>query len=172
MNNTLLDELNQKLATHLEIAPLKINYQVSTKAKKKYGHCKCVGVNHYNVNISSFILNTDRERDTLCHELCHAYAHAVFPEDRNPHGFAWKELMKLMGYVNVKAKGVHTHKVYGDAKLTSSGDNKYILCIKDAPVAHLEINNGELSITTPEGELFDSQDEEEKYVRIFLQMRK
>ena len=109
----LLEQMNQKISNNLELPKLKITYKVSEKAKSKFGHCRYIEPGHYLINLSSFILNTELEKDTICHELSHAYDHHYFKSlpqnnDPAPHGIAWKMLMeKVFGYVDVKAQGIH-----------------------------------------------------------------
>ena len=109
----LLEQMNQKISNNLELPKLKITYKVSEKAKSKFGHCRYIEPGHYLINLSSFILNTELEKDTICHELSHAYDHHYFKplsqnNDPAPHGIAWKMLMeKVFGYVDVKAQGIH-----------------------------------------------------------------
>ena len=60
-------------------------------------------------------MNTKLEKDTIAHELCHAYDHHYFKLEKEtagldpkPHGYVWKELMdKVFGYKDVKAQGIH-----------------------------------------------------------------
>ena len=111
--NILLEQMNYKIAEDLGVPELKITYKVSEKAKAKFGHCRYIDFGHYLINLSSFILGTSLEKDTICHELCHAYDHHYFKSrpgniDPAPHGIAWKMLMeKVFGYSNVKAQGIH-----------------------------------------------------------------
>jgi len=90
MKNELLNELNIEIANKLGVEPLTITYQVSNKAKSKFGHCKYSKVKGYIINLSEWILNSEMERDTICHELCHAYDHAYFGVPTGPHGYVGK----------------------------------------------------------------------------------
>ena len=74
----ILEQMNSKISNTLKVPKLKITYKISEKAKAKFGHCRYIEHGHYLINLSSFILNTELEKDTICHELCHAYDHHYF----------------------------------------------------------------------------------------------
>lgn len=167
MNNKLIDKYNAEIAYKLNVEPLKIIYQVSNKAKSKYGHCRYVAKEHsYIINLSSWILNTEMEKDTICHELCHAYDHAYFGMRTNPHGRIWRALMsEVFGYKNVKAQGIHNKEI----KLVKVGINHYNLYENDNMKAIFKINNGLVEIRDKDNKYFECQNNEEYYMKHFIE---
>jgi predicted SprT family Zn-dependent metalloprotease len=177
MKNTNLKELNQQIAKSLRVKPLKITYKISEKAKSKFGHCRYIEPGHYLINLSSFILNTELEKDTICHELCHAYDHYYFKSlpqnnDPAPHGIAWKMLMeKVFGYVNVKAQGIHQSNSRSQ-ELLKVGNGMFDLYIKGNKKAIFKISDNMVDIRTPQNKFFDNILEEEKYMTMFIDIYK
>ena len=173
--SNLLEQMNLKISNDLGVPPLKITYKVSERAKSKFGHCRYLEPGHYLINLSSFILGTELEKDTICHELCHAYDHFYFKSspqngDPNPHGVAWKMLMeKVFGYANVKAQGIHQSN---SSKLIKVGDGRFDLYIKGNKKAIFEVVDDVLSIKTPNNKFFNNISEEEKYVSVFVNLYK
>ena len=174
MKNKLLEKLNTKISNDLGVEKLKIKYEVSTKAKSKFGHCKYIEPKHYLINLSSFILNTELEKDTIAHELCHAYDHHYFklgPEtaglDPNPHGEAWKRLMdKVFGYKDVKAQGIHKSNPKFN-KFIDKGEGCFDLYIKGYKKAVFTVEGDSFFIKTPSNGYFESELEEDKYMQLF-----
>jgi len=174
MENKLLENLNTKISNDLGVEKLKIKYEVSTKAKSKFGHCKYIGPNHYLINLSSFILDTELERDTIAHELCHAYDHHYFklaPEiaglDPKPHGDVWKMLMdKIFDYSDVKAQGIHKSNPKFN-EFIDKGKGEWDLYVKGYKKAIFKIKGNNCSIKTPTNKYFENILEEEKYVSLF-----
>ena len=177
MKNTNLKELNQQIAKSLRVKPLKITYKISEKAKSKFGHCRYIEPGHYLINLSSFILNTELEKDTICHELCHAYDHHIFKSDpRNndpaPHGVAWKMLMeKVFGYIDVKAQGIHQLNSKSN-ELIKVGNGMFDLYIEGNKKAMFKISDNMVDIRTPQNKFFDNILEEEKYMTMFIDIYK
>jgi len=177
MKNTNLKELNQQIAKSLRVKPLKITYKISEKANSKFGHCRYIEPGHYLINLSSFILNTELEKDTICHELCHAYDHYYFKSlpqnnDPAPHGIAWKMLMeKVFGYVNVKAQGIHQSNSRSQ-ELLKVGNGMFDLYIKGNKKAIFKISDNMVDIRTPQNKFFDNILEEEKYMTMFIDIYK
>jgi len=177
MRNTNLIKLNKQIAESLGKEPLKITYKVSEKAKSKFGHCRYIEPGHYLINLSSFILGTELEKDTICHELCHAYDHHYFKSlpqnnDPAPHGTAWKMLMKeVFGYVDVKAQGIHQSNSK-ENELIKTGENNFSLYVKGDKKAIFTISNNMVNIKTPQNKFFDSILEEEKYMTMFINLYK
>ena len=175
MENTNLVKLNQQISNTLGVKPLKITYKVSKKAKSKFGHCRYIKPGHYLINLSSFILGTELEKDTICHELCHAYDHHYFkslPEnnDPKPHGIAWKMLMKeVFGYDNVKAQGIHQSNSKSN-DLVKINNNTFDLYVNGTKKAIFKISNKMVEIRTPQNKFFDNILEEEKYMNIFVDL--
>ena len=175
--NILLEQMNTKIADNLGVPELKITYKVSEKAKSKFGHCRYIDSGHYLINLSSFILDTPLEKDTICHELCHAYDHHYFKSipgntDQSPHGMAWKMLMeKVFGYTNVKAQGIHQSNPQS-GKLIKTGEKTYALYIQENKKAIFEISDNMVSIRTPENKFFDDVSKEEKYIYFFMSLLK
>jgi hypothetical protein len=175
--NILLEQMNYKIAEDLGVPELKITYKVSEKAKAKFGHCRYIDFGHYLINLSSFILGTSLEKDTICHELCHAYDHHYFKSrpgniDPAPHGIAWKMLMeKVFGYTNVKAQGIHQSNPQS-GKLIKTGEKTYALYIQENKKAIFEISYNMVSIRTPENKFFDDVSKEEKYIYLFMSLLK
>lgn len=175
--NTLLEQLNTKISNDLEVPKLKITYKVSEKAKSKFGHCRYIEPGHYLINLSSFILNTEMEKDTICHELSHAYDHHYFKSlpynnDPSPHGIAWKMIMKdVFGYNNVKAQGIHNSNLKSN-KLLKVGEGAFDLYIKGNKKAMFKISNNMVDIRTPQNKFFSNTLEEEKYMSIFINLYK
>ena len=174
MKNLLLEKLNTKISDDLGVEELKIKYEVSTRAKSKFGHCKYIEPKHYLINLSSFILDTELEKDTIAHELCHAYDHHYFKLgtetagcDPKPHGDAWKMLMdKVFGYKDVKAQGIHkSNSKYN--KFIDKGNGGYDLYVKGYKKAVFSIDGGLFSIKTPSNQHFESKIVEEKYMQLF-----
>jgi predicted SprT family Zn-dependent metalloprotease len=155
----ILEQMNSKISNTLKVPKLKITYKVSEKAKSKFGHCRYIEPGHYLINLSSFILDTELEKDTICHELCHAYDHHYFKplphnNDPAPHGIAWKMMMdQVFGYVNVKAQGIDLY-IEGNKK------------------AMFKISGKMVNIRTPQNKIFDNVLEEEKYMTIFIKLYK
>jgi len=175
--NNLIEQMNTKISKDLEVPKLKITYKVSEKAKSKFGHCRYIEPGHYLVNLSSFILDTELEKDTICHELCHAYDHHYFKSlpqnnDPAPHGIAWKMLMKeVFGYVDVKAQGIHQSNSK-ENELIKTGENNFSLYVKGDKKAIFTISNNTVDIRTPQNKFFDSILEEEKYMTMFINLYK
>lgn len=175
--NTLLEQMNTKISNDLEVPKLKITYKISERAKSKFGHCRYIEPGHYLINLSSFILNTELEKDTICHELCHAYDHHIFKSDpRNndpaPHGVAWKMLMeKVFGYVDVKAQGIHQSNSKSN-ELLNVGDGMFDLYIEGNKKATFRILNNMVNIRTPQNKFFNNTLEEEKYMAMFINLYK
>ena len=175
--STLVEKMNLKISKDLGVPKLKIKYTVSEKAKSKFGHCKYLGLDQYEINLSSFILGTSLEKDTTCHELCHAYDHHYFKSipgntDSAPHGMAWKMLMeKVFGYTNVKAQGIHQSNPQS-GKLIKTGEKTYALYIQENKKAIFEISDNMVSIRTPENKFFDDVSKEEKYIYLFMSLLK
>ena len=172
--NILLEQMNYKIAEDLGVPELKITYKVSEKAKAKFGHCRYIDFGHYLINLSSFILGTSLEKDTICHELCHAYDHHYFKSrpgniDPAPHGIAWKMLMeKVFGYSNVKAQGIHQLDSES-TKLIKVGEGRFDLYIKGDKKAIFKIlNNNMVDIRTPQNKFFNNTSKEEKYMNMFI----
>jgi predicted SprT family Zn-dependent metalloprotease len=174
MKNLLLEKLNTKISDDLGVEKLKIKYEVSTRAKSKFGHCKYIEPKHYLINLSSFILDTELEKDTIAHELCHAYDHHYFKLgtetagcDPKPHGDAWKMLMdKVFGYKDIKAQGIHkSNSKYN--KFIGKGNGGYDLYVKGYKKAVFSIDEGLCSIKTPSNQHFESKIVEEKYMQLF-----
>jgi predicted SprT family Zn-dependent metalloprotease len=177
MENTNLKELNHQIAKSLGVKPLKITYKISDKAKSKFGHCRYIEQGHYLINLSSFILNTELEKDTICHELCHAYDHHYFKSlsqnnDPAPHGIAWKMLMeKVFGYVDVKAQGIHQSNSKLN-ELIKVGNKMFDLYIEGNKKAIFKISDNIVAIRTPQNKFFDNILEEEKYMAMFINLYK
>ena len=173
----LLEQMNQKMSNNLELPKLKITYKVSEKAKSKFGHCRYIEPGHYLINLSSFILDTELEKDTICHELCHAYDHHYFKSlpqnnDPAPHGIAWKMLMnEVFGYVDVKAQGIHQSNPKLN-ELLNVGDGMFDLYIKGNKKAIFKISDNMVNIRTPQNKFFDNTLEEEKYMTMFISLYK
>ena len=173
--NSLLEQMNTKISKDLEVPKLKITYKVSEKAKSKFGHCRYIEPGHYLVNLSSFILGTELEKDTICHELCHAYDHHYFKSlpqnnDPAPHGVAWKMLMKeVFGYVDIKAQGIHQSK---ENELIKTGDGMFDLYVNGNKKAIFKVSNDIVDIRTPQNKIFSSILEEEKYMNMFFSLYK
>jgi predicted SprT family Zn-dependent metalloprotease len=171
--NTLLEQMNIKISKNLKVPKLKITYKVSEKAKSKFGHCRYIEPGHYLINLSSFILGTELEKDTICHELCHAYDHFYFKSLNNdpaPHGVAWKMLMKeVFGYVNIKAQGIHQSK---ENELIKTGDGMFDLYVNGNKKAMFTVENNIIYIRTPQNKFFNSVLEEEKYMTAFFNLYK
>lgn len=171
----LLEQMNQKISNNLELPKLKITYKVSEKAKSKFGHCRYIEPGHYLINLSSFILNTELEKDTICHELSHAYDHHYFKSlpqnnDPAPHGIAWKMLMKeVFGYVDVKAQGIHQSNSKSNT-LLEVGKGMFDLYIEGNKKAMFKILNNMVDIRTPQNKFFDNIFEEEKYMTMFINL--
>jgi predicted SprT family Zn-dependent metalloprotease len=171
----LLEKMNTKISNDLEVPKLKITYKISKKAKSKFGHCRYIEPGHYLINLSSFILNTELEKDTICHELCHAYDHHIFKSDpRNndpaPHGIAWKMLMKeVFGYVNVKAQGIHVSNYNDVIKLINKGKGDYDLYINGSGKAKFNLINNMVNVRNYKNQFFKTEVEERKYMTIFIQ---
>ena len=169
----LLEQMNQKISNNLELPKLKITYKVSEKAKSKFGHCRYIEPGHYLINLSSFILNTELEKDTICHELSHAYDHHYFKSlpqnnDPAPHGIAWKMLMeKVFGYVDVKAQGIHQSNSKSNT-LLEVGKGMFDLYIEGNKKAMFKVLNNMVDIKTPQNKFFDNILEEEKYMTMFI----
>ena len=177
MENTNLKELNQQIAKSLRVKPLKITYKISERAKSKFGHCRYIEPGHYLINLSSFILDTELEKDTICHELSHAYDHHIFKSDPKnndpaPHGIAWKMLMKeVFGYDNVKAQGIHQSNPKSN-ELIKVGEGVYDLYVEGNKKAMFKISNNMVDIRTPQNKFFNSVLEEEKYMAMFINLYK
>ena len=175
--NTLLEQMNQKISNDLELPKLKITYKVSEKAKSKFGHCRYIEQGHYLINLSSFILSTELEKDTICHELCHAYDHHYFKSlpqnnDPAPHGIAWKMLMeKVFGYVDVKAQGIHQSNPNSN-ELIKIGNGMFDLYIEGNKKAMFKISDNMVDIRTPQNKFFNNILEEEKYMTMFINLYK
>ncbi len=173
MENKLLNELNSEISTKLGVSKLNIQYKISTSAKSKFGHCRCINFYTYLINLSSFILGTEMERDTICHELCHAYDHAYVKsqpgnQDLNPHGIAWKMMMEeVFGYKNVKAQGIHNKGI----KLIKINSNHYDIYENGNKKAIIKINGKELSIRNNKNEFFENEKNEVYYIEHFLKLR-
>jgi predicted SprT family Zn-dependent metalloprotease len=177
MKNQNLINFNCQIAESLGVEPLKITYKVSERAKSKFGHCRYIEQGHYLINLSSFILGTELEKDTICHELCHAYDHHYFKSlsqnnDPAPHGIAWKMLMdKVFGYVNVKAQGIHPSNSNSN-ELIKVGNGMFDLYIEGNKKAMFKISDNIVTIRTPQNKFFDNILEEEKYMNIFVNLYK
>ena len=173
----ILEQMNSKISNTLKVPKLKITYKVSKKAKSKFGHCRYIERGHYLINLSSFILNTELEKDTICHELCHAYDHHYFKplphnNDPAPHGIAWKMMMdQVFGYVNVKAQGIHQSNSKSN-KLLKVGDGMFDLYIEGNKKAMFTVENKTVYIRTPQNKIFDNVLEEEKYMTAFINLYK
>ena len=172
MKNKLLEKLNTKIADDLGVEELKITYKVSEKAKSKFGHCRYIEHGHYLINLSSFILNTELEKDTIAHELSHAYDHHIFKsdpsnDDPTPHGIAWKMLMdKVFGYKDVKAQGIHkSNPKYN--KFINKGNGEFDLYVKGYKKAVFSIDGDLYSIKTPSNQYFKNKIVEEEYMQLF-----
>jgi predicted SprT family Zn-dependent metalloprotease len=172
MGSTLLEKMNTKISNDLEVPKLKITYKVSEKAKSKFGHCRYIEQGHYLINLSSFILSTELEKDTICHELCHAYDHHIFKsdpsnDDPTPHGIAWKMLMdKVFGYKDVKAQGIHkSNPKYN--KFINKGNGVFDLYVKGYKKAVFSIDGDLYSIKTPSNQYFKNKIVEEEYMQLF-----
>jgi len=112
----LLDNYNNEIADKLGVDLIPIHLQISQTAKSKFGHFTYSRKkDQFIINISSFIIGTTLEHDTLKHELCHAYDFVYLKQDPRtydpqPHGKAWKAMMEqVFGFKNVKACGVHKY---------------------------------------------------------------
>jgi hypothetical protein len=170
MKNELLNELNIEIANKLGVEPLTITYQVSNKAKSKFGHCKYSKVKGYIINLSEWILNSEMERDTICHELCHAYDHAYFGVPTGPHGYVWKKLMsEVFGYQNVKAQGFHS-KDSKDVKLIDLGSNQFKLLENGYERAYFKVNDDMVQIRDNHNKYFESEKKEEYYMGQFIKL--
>ncbi len=173
--NTLLEKMNTKISNDLEVPKLKITYKVSERAKSKFGHCRYIEPGHYLINLSSFILNSELEKDTICHELSHAYDHHYFKSipqnnDRAPHGIAWKMLMKeVFGYEDVKAQGIHQSNSKSN-NLVKVGNGMFDLYIEGNKKAMFKVSNGMVSIRTPQNKFFNNVLDEEKYMSVFCNL--
>ena len=173
--STLIEKMNLKISKDLGVPKLKIKYTVSEKAKSKFGHCKYLGLDQYEINLSSFILGTSLEKDTTCHELCHAYDHYYFKSvpnntDFSPHGTAWKMLMdKVFGYQNIKAQGIHVNNSNDVIKLINKGKGDYDLYINGNGKAKFNLINNMVDIKNYKNQFFKTEVEERKYMTIFTQ---
>jgi predicted SprT family Zn-dependent metalloprotease len=173
----LLEKMNNKIANDLEVPKLKITYKVSEKAKAKFGHCRYIEPGHYLINLSSFILDTELEKDTICHELSHAYDHHIFKldpriNDPAPHGIVWKMLMeKVFGYVDVKAQGIHQSNSRSN-ELIKVGNGMFDLYIEGNKKAMFKISDNMVTIRTPQNKFFNNILEEEKYMTMFINLYK
>jgi len=171
--SALLEEMNSQISKDLGVPKLKITYKVSEKAKSKFGHCRYLEPNHYLINLSSFILGTDLEKDTICHELCHAYDHFYFkPQighlDPHPHGNTWKQLMdKVFGYKNIKAQGLHVSNSNDTIKLINKGNGNYDLYINGNGKAKFNLTNNMVNIRNYKNQFFKTEVEEQKFMTIF-----
>ncbi len=170
MENKLLNELNSEIANKLGVDKLNIIYKVSDKAKSKFGHCRYIEFNTYLINLSSFILGTEMEKDTICHELCHAYDHAYIKsqpdnQDLNPHGISWRMMMDaVFGYKNVKGTGIHDKGL----KIIKIASNHYDVYCNGNKRAIIKVNGKELSIRDNKNEFFQNQKDEEYYIHHFV----
>lgn len=175
--NTLLEQMNTKISNDLEVSKLKITYKISERAKSKFGHCRYIEQGHYLINLSSFILGTELEKDTICHELCHAYDHHYFKSlpqnnDPTPHGITWKMLMKeVFGYVDVKAQGIHQSNSKSN-DLIQTGNGMFDLYIEGNKKAMFKTSDNMVDIRTPQNKFFDNILEEEKYMTMFINLYK
>lgn len=167
--NKFIKVLNQEIYSKLGVPPLDIKLEISERAKSKFGHCKYNGRNQYVINISRFIVGTNLEKDTICHELRHAYDHHYFKsrigwKDTAPHGKVWKMLMdEIFGYKDVKAQGIHSKGI----EIFKIYENKFDLYDGGTCKAQIIFDGRNLSIKNPKGGYISSEMEERRYVDEF-----
>lgn len=169
MENKLFEQLNEEISSKLGVDKLKITYQISERAKNKFGHCKYdVKSNSFVINVSRFIIGTEMEKDTLCHELAHAYDIAYIKsysnDDPQPHGVAWKMIMdKVFGYKNIRATGLHNKGI----KIIKTSQNQYNIYEGSKKRAIIKVNGNLFEIKNDKNEFFDNIKDEEYYMHHF-----
>lgn len=94
----MMKDLNRGVAQLLHREPLFIHTDVEANLKSSFGNCTQhtgldgLTVNGASIKISKYIDDEEMLKNTMLHELCHAYA----PRHSN-HGPAWKQIAQTVG---------------------------------------------------------------------------
>jgi len=86
------EKLNQEVAKLLGKFQRTIDWDFSWKANRTHGKCVHVGGSRYKILISKSLAEESDVRNTVLHELCHAYA-----PTGSGHGPNWKAIADKVG---------------------------------------------------------------------------
>jgi len=73
-----------------------VKWSVNTRAKKRWGQCKRVGINTFEINISSLLLNDEADNQIAKNVIAHELLHTV--NGCFAHKGKWKQLADFVNF--------------------------------------------------------------------------